>query len=142
MDRPVAAAEPVISRTSRFWTVSCIQVPAFETKFATDHQRMLRCLKDRHGERDALPVSGGVEAVFGAGEGAEDTVRYPRGERSQGAAEPGNGGCAARPLHLVGHGADHGYRRGGGSGGGAPCRTAAETLKCPCSSGVRCVECG
>ncbi len=41
-DRPVAAAEPVIWSTSRFCTVSCIQVPAFDTKFATDHQRMLR----------------------------------------------------------------------------------------------------
>ncbi len=40
-DTPVMAAEPVTWRTSRFWTVSCIQVPALDTRFATDHQRML-----------------------------------------------------------------------------------------------------
>ncbi|GAA2293714.1 hypothetical protein GCM10010234_38950 [Streptomyces hawaiiensis] len=66
MDRPVAAADPVICRTSRFCTVSCIQVPAFDTKFATDHQRMLRYRSDRQGEREAGR----------AGEGKEGTVRY------------------------------------------------------------------
>ncbi|GKQ41534.1 hypothetical protein ALMP_80490 [Streptomyces sp. A012304] len=84
MDSPVAAADPVMSRTSRFWTVSCIQVPAFDRKFATDHQRTLRYLRERHGERDARPEEG-AGALFGAGEGAErgaeDTERYPRGER-------------------------------------------------------------
>ncbi|MGA5901119.1 hypothetical protein [Streptomyces venetus] len=50
--------------------MSCIHVPAFDTKFATDHQRMLRYLSERQGEREA----------GGAGEGEEDTVRYPLDE--------------------------------------------------------------
>ncbi|MFI2433266.1 hypothetical protein [Streptomyces sp. NPDC018693] len=33
--------------------MSCIHVPAFDTKFATDHQRMLRYRSDRHGECEA-----------------------------------------------------------------------------------------
>ncbi|GGY70178.1 hypothetical protein GCM10010385_19970 [Streptomyces geysiriensis] len=52
--------------------MSCIHVPAFDTKFATDHQRMLRYLRDRHGERD------------GAGEGEEDTVRHSKSGRGPG----------------------------------------------------------
>ncbi len=47
-ERPVAAADPVICRTSRFCTVSCIHVPALETKLAKDHQRMLRYFSERH----------------------------------------------------------------------------------------------
>jgi hypothetical protein len=50
----------VIWRTSRFWTVSCIHVPALDTRFATDHQRMLRYLRERHGERSACGRSGAV----------------------------------------------------------------------------------
>ncbi|GLX52715.1 hypothetical protein Shyhy01_56650 [Streptomyces hygroscopicus subsp. hygroscopicus] len=53
IDRPVAAAEPVMCSTSRFCTVSCIQVPVLETRFATDHQRIPRCRSDRHGAREA-----------------------------------------------------------------------------------------
>ncbi|GAA2517332.1 hypothetical protein GCM10010423_06290 [Streptomyces levis] len=70
MDSPVAAADPVICSTSRFCTVSCIHVPAFDTKLATDHQRMLRYLSARQGEREA----------GWAGEDAEDTVRYSQDE--------------------------------------------------------------
>ncbi|GHF01420.1 hypothetical protein GCM10018789_33740 [Streptomyces werraensis] len=62
----MAAADPVIWRTSRFCTVSCIHVPALDTKLATDHQRMLRCRRERQGDRDPA----------GAWEGVEDTVRY------------------------------------------------------------------
>ncbi|GAA2632494.1 hypothetical protein GCM10010307_25880 [Streptomyces vastus] len=73
----MVAADPVICRTSRFCTVSCIQVPAFDTRFATDHQRMLRYFRDRHGERDSLEGGTSVEAGEGMGaEGEEDTVRY------------------------------------------------------------------
>ncbi|GAA3506314.1 hypothetical protein GCM10019016_134290 [Streptomyces prasinosporus] len=84
MDRPVAAADPVIWRTSRFWTVSCIHVPALDTKFARDHQRMLRCLRDRQGERDAASAAAAVGAGAGvdrAGVGEEDTVRYSETSR-------------------------------------------------------------
>ncbi|GHF53463.1 hypothetical protein GCM10018783_22900 [Streptomyces griseosporeus] len=87
IDRPVAAADPVICRTSRFCTVSCIHVPALETKFASDHQRMPRWRRDRHGEREAAlrGVTAGSGAGAGrAGAGEEDTVRYSRG-----AAAPG-----------------------------------------------------
>ncbi|GHK05154.1 hypothetical protein SY2F82_69510 [Streptomyces sp. Y2F8-2] len=64
----MAAADPVIFRTSRFCTVSCIQVPAFETKFARDHQRMLRYFRDLQGEEDsAAGTASGAEA---AGTGA------------------------------------------------------------------------
>ncbi|WP_447042317.1 hypothetical protein [Streptomyces sp. DSM 118878] len=40
--------------------MSCIHVPAFDTKFATDHQRMLRYFSDRHGDRDASGAGAGV----------------------------------------------------------------------------------
>ncbi|GGY41589.1 hypothetical protein GCM10010384_55700 [Streptomyces djakartensis] len=101
MDSPVAAADPVICRTSRFCTVSCIHVPAFDTKFAADHQRMLRYLSDRQGERE----------VGWAGEGKEeDTVRYSSSSpRTQEREDEGNGKhrlrCAVAPL--AGTGADH-----------------------------------
>src|SRR3954467_8210085 len=77
IDRPVAAADPVICRTSRFCTVSCIQVPALDRKFAADHQRMLRCRSDRHGEREGFWR--GARAGSGVGKGGAgvmDTVRY------------------------------------------------------------------
>ncbi|BCL18245.1 hypothetical protein GCM10017668_00880 [Streptomyces tuirus] len=107
MDSPVAAADPVISRTSRFCTVSCIHVPAFDTKFATDHQRMLRYLSDRQGEREA--------ALAGAGDGwtgesDEDTVRYSQDESEDsagGTRGTRNTGCAARWLPSPDYGADH-----------------------------------
>ncbi|GHD25037.1 hypothetical protein GCM10010335_09810 [Streptomyces galbus] len=99
IDRPVAAAEPVICRTSRFCTVSCIQVPAFDTKFATDHQRMLRWRRERHGERDAGGT--GRAAVSGAGEvrgGAADTVRFSTARRGGDWRNRRVTGCAARPF--------------------------------------------
>ncbi|GAA3785847.1 hypothetical protein GCM10023083_22400 [Streptomyces phyllanthi] len=107
MDSPVAAADPVIWRTSRFCTVSCIHVPAFDTKFATDHQRMLRYLRDRHGERGA-PLDGAESGR--AEEGAEVTERYSRrigdpdgsGTRRAEPAGARKTGCAARPLHRAG----------------------------------------
>ncbi|GHE23872.1 hypothetical protein GCM10017779_69400 [Streptomyces capillispiralis] len=83
----MAAADPVICNTSRFCTVSCIHVPALDTKFATDHQRMLRCLRDRQGARET--DGAGVE---------EDTGRYSetsRGLSGEGRGER-NAGCAAR----------------------------------------------
>ncbi|GGX28643.1 hypothetical protein GCM10010383_69010 [Streptomyces lomondensis] len=89
MDRPVAAADPVIWRTSRFCTVSCIHVPALETKFATDHQRMLRYLSDRQGECEAGWASW-------AGEGEEDTVRY-----SQDESEDSAGGGEENERHRL-----------------------------------------
>ncbi len=80
MDRPVAAAEPVICSTSRFCTVSCIQVPALDTKFATDHQRMLRYRRERHGEVDA--GRGGAGAGGGGAETEEeDTGRHSKAGR-------------------------------------------------------------
>ncbi|GGM15381.1 hypothetical protein GCM10010129_69480 [Streptomyces fumigatiscleroticus] len=108
MDSPVAAADPVIWSTSRFCTVSCIHVPAFDTKFATDHQRMLRCLRDRHGEVEAS--FGGAAAVSGTEPGRageEDTVGTRRREDESGtrqgeATGARNTGCAARPLRKAG----------------------------------------
>ncbi|GAA2262794.1 hypothetical protein GCM10010415_27570 [Streptomyces atrovirens] len=95
MDRPVAAADPVIWRTSRFCTVSCIHVPALDTKFATDHQRMLRCRRERQGERDS-GWAGGSEEDTGAllGRTSRRTQRKGRGKR--------NAGCAARRLPSPG----------------------------------------
>ncbi|GAA2585132.1 hypothetical protein GCM10010424_34630 [Streptomyces lienomycini] len=96
MDRPVAAADPVICSTSRFCTVSCIHVPAFDTKFATDHQRMLRCRRDRHGERSAGAAAGG-----GAETEEEDTGRHSTAGRGTRRETGGNeeAGCAARSFH-------------------------------------------
>ncbi|GAA2256083.1 hypothetical protein GCM10010104_61320 [Streptomyces indiaensis] len=53
--------------------MSCIHVPAFDTKFATDHQRMLRYRSDRQGEREA--------GRAGEGEEKEDTVLYSKTSR-------------------------------------------------------------
>nr|WP_242504054.1 hypothetical protein [Promicromonospora panici] len=53
-ESPVAAGEPVICRTSRFWTVICIHVPALETRFAPVHQRIAGWRSARHGERPEL----------------------------------------------------------------------------------------
>src|SRR5690606_29021107 len=94
LDRPVAAADPVISSTSRFCTVSCIQVPAFDTRLATDHQRMLRWRRDRHGEWDPFPAGGGAASRAGAGRAGveeEDTGRYSGTRRRT----PGEGGREA-----------------------------------------------
>ncbi|GGQ55407.1 hypothetical protein GCM10010216_15630 [Streptomyces flaveolus] len=99
MDRPVAAADPVICRTSRFCTVSCIHVPAFDTKFATDHQRMLRYRRERHGERDA-DSDGARAGAGGAGGEEEDTVRHSKASRkTRKGQEHGSedAGCTARP---------------------------------------------
>ncbi|GGX20641.1 hypothetical protein GCM10010353_39670 [Streptomyces chryseus] len=91
----MAAADPVIWSTSRFWTVSCIQVPAFDTKLATDHQRMLRYLSERHGEWSSARLfagrpkrrrrAGATASRTGAGLGAgpagkEGTVTYSEDE--------------------------------------------------------------
>ncbi|GGS98393.1 hypothetical protein GCM10010254_17990 [Streptomyces chromofuscus] len=64
----MAAADPVIWSTSRFCTVSCIHVPALDTKFASDHQRMLRYFRERQGERE--PASGGGAEAGEEGTGA------------------------------------------------------------------------
>ncbi|GAB2746736.1 hypothetical protein GCM10027072_48900 [Streptomyces bullii] len=112
MDSPVAAADPVICRTSRFCTVSCIHVPALDTKFATDHQRMLRYLSDRQGERETVRAGG--EAGSGAGEGRAgageaDTVRYSKTSRTTQQGErrvrEHRLRCAVAPV--AGTGADH-----------------------------------
>ncbi|GGW97411.1 hypothetical protein GCM10010297_18450 [Streptomyces malachitofuscus] len=98
MDRPVAAADPVICRTSRFCTVSCIQVPALDTKFATDHQRMLRCRRERQGERDS----------GWAGVSEEDTVRYSetsrRARRREAREAERRLRCTAAPVTGTGRG--------------------------------------
>ncbi|GGQ17579.1 hypothetical protein GCM10010279_26410 [Streptomyces mutabilis] len=92
--------------------MSCIHVPAFETKFATDHQRMLRYLSDRHGERDGAGVGGGGEAG-GAEAGEEDTVRHSKTGRGPGRGKDGS----EKPAALRGRstepddGADHRGRR-------------------------------
>lgn len=101
MDRPVAAADPVICRTSRFCTVSCIHVPALDTKFATDHQRMLRYLRARHGEVDTGPDGTRAGGDGGAETEEEDTGRHSKaghGTRRVYGRERG-AGCAARPFH-------------------------------------------
>ncbi|GGU39720.1 hypothetical protein GCM10010274_29200 [Streptomyces lavendofoliae] len=72
----MAAAEPVIWRTSRFCTVSCIHVPALDTRFATDHQRMPRYRRERQGEWSArVRVGGGEEegTVNGGGDEPVDS---------------------------------------------------------------------
>ncbi|GAA2447738.1 hypothetical protein GCM10010421_44550 [Streptomyces glaucus] len=102
-DSPVAAADPVICRTSRFCTVSCIHVPAFDTKFAKDHQRMLRCRRDRQGEREAAAGGGGAGSGAGAGragEGEEDTVRHSKTSRET-PTEKGEGRGAERRLRCA-----------------------------------------
>ncbi|MFJ4980140.1 hypothetical protein ACIP6X_33240 [Streptomyces coeruleorubidus] len=66
--------------------MSCIHVPAFDTKFATDHQRMLRYRSDRQGER----------AAGWAGEGDEDTVLY-----SQDESEDSGGGGRGNEKHRL-----------------------------------------
>ncbi|GAA3100607.1 hypothetical protein GCM10017687_09620 [Streptomyces echinatus] len=105
IDRPVAAAEPVMCSTSRFCTVSCIQVPALETRLAADHQRMLRWRRDRHGEREAGAV-GGVDV--GRAE-EEATERYSTTERGSDRRIPSvRLRCTAGPP---GQGEDHRGRR-------------------------------
>ncbi|GHB58754.1 hypothetical protein GCM10010377_57230 [Streptomyces viridiviolaceus] len=147
MDRPVAAADPVIWRTSRFCTVSCIHVPAFDTKFATDHHRMLRYLRDRQGECDAAIAGAGSDGGAGAGgaEGEEDTVRCSKTTR--GPARGGRTG-ARTPAALRGHstepeyGADHRGRRDRRVGAGARCRDVRTAAESPCWPGTLRHECG
>ncbi|GAA2766921.1 hypothetical protein GCM10010103_59620 [Streptomyces paradoxus] len=93
--------------------MSCIHVPAFDTKFATDHQRMLRYRSDRQGEREAGR----------AGEGEEGTVRYSKTSRrtqEKGDEGVGHTGRAARCSPLDGYGADHRGRGDRTSGSTAP----------------------
>ncbi|GGX96174.1 hypothetical protein GCM10010510_46820 [Streptomyces anandii JCM 4720] len=81
-DRPVAAAEPVRWRTRRFCAVSCIQVPALDTRLAADHQRMPGWRRARHGARSS--------AVALAGRGRRGEGRITR----RGPAACGRAGAA------------------------------------------------
>ncbi|GHJ32859.1 hypothetical protein TPA0910_72920 [Streptomyces hygroscopicus subsp. sporocinereus] len=94
----MVAAEPVMCSTSRFCTVSCIQVPTLDTRFAADHHRMARWRRLRHGVR--VPRSG--ERGLGMRGGREKEViarsrrcfrygatgRAPSGARPSGGAVP------------------------------------------------------
>ncbi|GAA2572100.1 hypothetical protein GCM10010398_72640 [Streptomyces fimbriatus] len=151
MDRPVAAADPVIWRTSRFWTVSCIHVPALDTKFATDHQRMLRCRRDRQGERGAASATGaagtgagvGWAGVGWAGVGKEDTVRYSETSRrtlQEGREAERRLRCAAAPVTGTGRGPS--WQKGPPSRFRAPGRHGDARTKWAVVRGTWGSECG
>ncbi|GHG39371.1 hypothetical protein GCM10018980_12780 [Streptomyces capoamus] len=75
-----------------------------ETRFAADHQRMLRYRRERHGER--VPGTGVVDA--GRGE-AEGTAGYSTTRWWDRPADPF--GPAALQAGPPGQGADHGGGR-------------------------------
>ncbi|GAA1579627.1 hypothetical protein GCM10009731_37060 [Streptomyces globosus] len=113
------AAEPVIWSTSRFCTVSCVQVPALETKLAAAHQRIPRWRRARHGERSpAAPAGGEAEAGVGAaGAGAAERA----GEAEEDTAVPGNGARTGHGrLRRLGAAGAAPSGRGSGTGGIVP----------------------
>ncbi|GHE95202.1 hypothetical protein GCM10017776_09410 [Streptomyces griseoluteus] len=55
--------------------MSCIQVPVLETRWATDHHRMLRYFRERQGEEASVSARG-----RGAPAEEEDMVAYLMGQ--------------------------------------------------------------